>query len=144
MIPPRWAFRVLWAVDRALDRLTGGRFDSVRPGPPTLRLTTTGRRSGERRVCGVYYVVDDAGWAIVASNVGSDRDPAWWLNLQAHPDATVRLRGREHAVRARRATPAEEERLWPRLDEMNPAYREYRAATTRPMPVVILERKVGP
>jgi hypothetical protein len=47
------------------------------------------------------------------------------------------------AVRGRRATPEEEQRLWPRLDAMNPGYREYRAARTRPMPVVILERQVG-
>jgi deazaflavin-dependent oxidoreductase (nitroreductase family) len=143
VIPPRWAFRVLWSVDRALDRVTNGRFDSVRPGPPTLRLTTTGRRTGERRVNGVYYVVDDAGWAVVASNAGSDRDPGWWLNLQAHPEASVRIRGREHAVRGRRATSEEEQRLWPRLDAMNPGYREYRAVRSRPMLVVILERQVG-
>ena len=89
---------------------------------------------------GVYYVDVEGGWAVVPSNAGSPREPAWWLNLQAHPDGTVRVGRREHTIRARRATDAEELRLWPRLEAANPAYREYRAVAGRPIPIVILER----
>ncbi len=64
---------------------------------------------------GVYCVDLEGGWAVVPSNAGSPRQPAWWLNLQANPDATVRVAAREHAVRARRATEEEERRLWPHL-----------------------------
>lgn len=137
---PRAAYRLGWALDRLADRLSGGRCDTLRPGPPTLRLATIGRRSGERRENALYYLEVDGSYAVVASNAGSDRDPAWWQNLQQWPETTVRVDGRRIAIRARRATPIEESALWPRLEAMFGRYREYRAMATRPIPIVLLER----
>ena len=51
----------------------------MRPGPPTLRLTTIGRKSGEPRVNGLYYVERDGNLIVAASNAGDARVPAWWL-----------------------------------------------------------------
>lgn len=136
---PRAVYRASWVVDRVLDRLSGGRFDDVRPGPPTLRLTTIGRTSGQPRENGVYYLADGERLVVVASNAGSGRDPGWWRNLQAQPDAEVRLSRRLRRVRAREASPEEAAALWPRLDALNPRYAEYRAESGRPIPVVILE-----
>ena len=46
-------------------------------------------------------------------NGWADPEPAWWLNLQAHPDATIVLPdGSTRAVTARAADPAERARLW--------------------------------
>ena len=56
----------------------------------TLHLRTTGRRTGEARRTPLYYVEDGDNVAIVTSNGGRDDDPAWWLNLQATPDAADR------------------------------------------------------
>jgi deazaflavin-dependent oxidoreductase (nitroreductase family) len=94
-------------------------------------------------VNGVYYVADGERWAVVPSNAGSTREPAWWLNLQADPNARVRVGTVEYAARARVATPDEERRLWPRLEAMLPAYREYRAVAGRAIPIVLLERGNG-
>ena len=88
---------------------------------------------------GLYYVEHDGDLVVVASNAGDARVPAWWLNLQARPEATVRIGRRARHVRARQATPADEARLWPLLDRANPAYREYRRASSRHIPIVILE-----
>lgn len=142
MIPPRWLLRIIWAADRFLSRLSGGRLTlpSLSGGIlRTLFLRTVGRKSGEPRRNGLYYVEDGPDLAIVASNAGSDRDPAWWLNLQANPNAEVEVGNRVFPVHARRATPEEDARVWPRFVAGQAQYADYRSRTTRQIPVVILE-----
>ena len=137
---PRFVYRITWALDRLADRLTGGRWDAMRPGPPTIRLTTTGRRTGTTRENALYYLDHEGGFAVVASNAGSDRDPGWWLNLKAQPEASLRVRGRRIPVRARQASEEEARSLWPRFDELFWGYAQYRSQTSRPLPVVIFDR----
>ena len=76
---------------------------------------------------------------VVASNAGSESDPAWWRNLRAAPEAEAWLGPVRRPVRARRATREEVERLWPRLLEMYAGYEGYRRSVEREIPVVILE-----
>ncbi|MGH2489801.1 MAG: nitroreductase/quinone reductase family protein, partial [Candidatus Limnocylindria bacterium] len=86
--------RILWLEDRALSRLTGGRLSLPNRSGGALRtlfLRTVGRHSGKQRRNGLYYIEDGPNLAVVASNAGRDEDPAWWLNLQAHPDAEVEV-----------------------------------------------------
>jgi len=135
----RALLRVQWTLHRVLDRVTGGRYDTGRFGLPSLFLTTTGRRSGERRETALFYIERGSDMVVVASNAGSDKPPAWWLNLQANPNADVRRGRRRHAVRARAANAAEEAQLWPRLERGYRQYAEYRRGTTRHIPLVILE-----
>jgi F420H(2)-dependent quinone reductase len=97
----------------------------------------------ERR-SGLFYIEDGPAFVVVASNAGEDRDPSWWRNLQAHPDAEVEIGRRTLPVRARAATADEEARLWPRLDEGYPEYARYRAKVSRHMLVVILEPRGEP
>jgi deazaflavin-dependent oxidoreductase (nitroreductase family) len=75
----------------------------------------------------------------VASNAGHDQDPAWWLNLQAHPDAAVEVGKDVRQVHARQATPEEAARLYGRFVTGLPQYADYRRRTRREIPVVILE-----
>ena len=77
--------------------------------------------------------------AVLASNMGDARFPGWWYNLQASPEAGVRAGRRRVRVRARRAGPEEEERLWPRLEEVYSYYPDYRARAGREVPIVMLE-----
>ncbi len=148
MTLPRPVLRVVWAVHRAIRRVSDGRLGTTTASGDelgTLFLHTVGRKSGQPRANGRYYVVDGPDLVIVASNAGADTDPAWLLNLQDQPEAEVEIAGQRRNVRARAATDAEAARLWRRLDAANPDYATYRAGTGRPISVVILEpRSVAP
>jgi deazaflavin-dependent oxidoreductase (nitroreductase family) len=142
VIVPRPVLRVVWAAHKAIDRLSGGRLSTIRPTNRrvgTLFLTTIGRRSGQPRRNAIYFVEDGSNFVVVASNAGADLDPAWWRNLQATPEATVEIGRRAIRVRARLATDAERERLWPELVRRHSTFADYVRATSRPIPVVILE-----
>jgi len=142
MNPPRRLLRIFWLGDRVLSQLSGGR-TSVPNGSGgavrTLFLRTVGRTSGQPRRNGLYYVEDGPNLAVVASNAGEDEDPAWWLNLQANPDAEVEVGREVRPINARWATPDEEDRVYTRFVEALPQYAEYRRRTTRHIPVAILE-----
>ena len=122
-----------------LVRRSGGRLGRRFLGADVLVLRTTGRRSGEPREAPVFFVAHGDGFAVVASNAASPRPPAWWLNLQAEPDAEAYLAGAWRPVRARRASDEEAEALWPRLVKVYPGYDHYRSIATRELPVVVLE-----
>ncbi len=77
-----------------------------------MRLTTLGRRSGRPRVAILGYYEDGPNLVTLAMNGWADTAPAWWLNLQAHPDATVDVADGSRAVRARAAAGEDRERLW--------------------------------
>jgi deazaflavin-dependent oxidoreductase (nitroreductase family) len=106
---------------------------------PVLLLTTTGRRSGRARTTPLTYFEDGDALVIVASNGGEDSPPAWWLNLTAHPEATIVIGARSRSVTARAATDEERERLWPIITATHPGYAAYAQRTVRPIPVVLLE-----
>ena len=132
------SLRLFWRIHRAFMRLTAGRFGKVGP-MDALLLTTTGRKTGERRDVALNSASDGESYIVVASYVGEDRDPAWWKNLQADPMAEIRIGGRRLEVRARAADGAERDRLWARLVASDPAYAEYQRRTKRRLPVVMLE-----
>jgi deazaflavin-dependent oxidoreductase (nitroreductase family) len=112
---PRWLVRTIWITHRAVYRITGGRF-GLRTANPTrwgmLRLHTVGRRSGQERIAIVGYIEDGANIVTPAMNGWADPEPAWWLNLQTNPDATIELPDGTRRVTARAAVGEERERLW--------------------------------
>jgi F420H(2)-dependent quinone reductase len=123
-----------------LYSLTGGRFlPRWAEGMPVLSLTTTGRKSGKPRSTTVIYLEDGDSLVVMPSNAGSDAAPAWWLNLQANPDAEVQLGKERRPVRARRATAEEADRLWPRMRESYSGFEAYQQFTEREQPIVLLE-----
>jgi deazaflavin-dependent oxidoreductase (nitroreductase family) len=131
---PHWLIRLIWTLHRGLYSVTRGHFGLRTPTSQrwgTLRLTTVGRRTGRRRVVIVGYLEDGANLISPAMNGWMGPDPAWWLNLQANPDATVTLRtGEIRHVHARAADPEERQRLWKRLVDLgSSAYTDANAAT---------------
>jgi deazaflavin-dependent oxidoreductase (nitroreductase family) len=124
------------AVYRATGGLVGHRFPG---GPPMLLLDHRGARTGRRRTTPLVYVRDGDDVVIVASKGGHPRDPAWLGNLRAHPDAEIQVGRQRRPVRARLATPAERDRLWPKALATYPGYRGYQDRTDRQIPLVILE-----
>ncbi|MFN8535440.1 MAG: nitroreductase family deazaflavin-dependent oxidoreductase [Dehalococcoidia bacterium] len=115
-LPPRWLIRTFWVLHRTLHSLTGGRFGLWRPQAGkrfgTMRLTTLGRLTGRPRAAIVGYYEDGTRLVTLAMNGWAAPEPAWWLNLQAHRNATVELADGPRAVVARAATGAERDRLW--------------------------------
>jgi deazaflavin-dependent oxidoreductase (nitroreductase family) len=129
---------ISWKLHRFIYRSSGGRVGGAIGGTPVLLLITTGRRSGEPRPVTLTYFEDGERLVVVGSNAGEDRHPAWWLNLQEHPDATVQIGGSTTRVRAEEAAGEERERLWKELIRRNPAYEQYQLRTDRRIPVVLL------
>lgn len=109
-------------------------------GTVTLILTTTGRKSGEERKTPLIYQPHGDAWLIVASKGGAPEPPAWYLNLQDHPEARIQIKGDRFDVRARDATPEEQPGMWKTMVATWPQYDEYQEKTDRPIPVVVLER----
>lgn len=136
----RQGLRAFSALHIAAYRLSGGRIGGwLAPTTPVLLLTTRGRRSGKNRITPLIYLVDGADVVVVGSLGGSATAPAWWHNLQAYPAARVQVGRRRWTVRATEATGTERERLWEQLVEMFPRYAAYARATSRPIPVVVLQ-----
>jgi deazaflavin-dependent oxidoreductase (nitroreductase family) len=149
-LPPRVVIRAIWAGHRAIHRFTWGRRGLAHPKPGGqfgyLVLKTVGRRSGIARAAILGYIEDGPNLVTLAMNGWADPDPAWWLNLQARPDATVELKGgRTRAVRARRAEGAERERLLAELREHS-GYGDIDAFTSLRSPetaMVVLEPRAA-
>ena len=132
--------RVFSSLNRLFYEVSGGTLGGKLRGAPVLLLTTTGRKTGKRRTTPLLFLADTNDYILVASNGGSPTHPSWFLNLEANPDVEVHVKRDRKPMRARVATPAERERLWPRLVTMYPPYEQYQARTSREIPVVILER----
>lgn len=141
-LPPRWFVRLAWSVHRAMYRVSGGRVGLWRARFDrwgTLRLTTTGRRTGRQRSVILGYFEDGPNLISMAMNGWAADDPSWWLNLQANPDARVDLADGPRLVRAYAAEGAERSRLWARWREMNAKLDDYAALRPAETAVVILE-----
>jgi deazaflavin-dependent oxidoreductase (nitroreductase family) len=132
---------VVLVVHRRLYQVTRGLVGHRMLGVPTLLLTTRGRRTGRQRTVALVYVAEGDDLVVVASNGGSPTHPAWYLNLTADPGAQVRVGRASFAVTARDADAGERQRWWAMLNAVNrDRFDQYRARTTRRIPVVALRR----
>jgi deazaflavin-dependent oxidoreductase (nitroreductase family) len=123
------------AIYRRTGGLLGGRVREL----PVLLLTTTGRKSGQQRTQPLNYLRYGSSYVVTASNSGRDSYPAWFLNLQSDPHATVQVKRKVFPVVARVATEEEQARLWEDLTAKGRNYAEYRKMTDRQIPMLILE-----
>ncbi len=133
--------RAMNALHGAVIAASGGRL-GLRVGTmPTVRLTTTGRRSGaSRTVLLASPLVEGDAVVLVASRGGDDRHPDWYRNAIAHPAVEVQVAGGASVpMVAREAEGAERDALWKRLVAAEPRYARYQAKTTRVIPVLVLE-----
>ncbi len=122
-------------------RETGGKVGHQwREGSTVLLLTTTGRKTGDKRTIPLIYAQDGNRQVIVASKGGAPEHPGWYQNLQKTPDVEVQVKDEIFRARARTATGEERTRLWKAANKVWPHYDEYARKTTREIPVVVLER----
>ena len=142
-VPPRWFVVTAWYVHRLIVRASGRRRGLWAPRSGkwgALLLTTRGRRSGEPRRVIVGYYEDGPNLVTMAMNGWGAAEPAWWLNLQAHPEAVVELAGGERReVRGRAAVADEREPLWQRWRELDKGLDDLAARRPRETAVGVLE-----
>lgn len=134
----RLFLKTVGAIHRSVYRASGGRIAGSIQGVPVLLLTTKGRKSGKRRVTPLLYVADGEHVVVVASNGGSDRHPAWWLNICSEPAVEVEIGRRKTAMTASEAPAEERARLWTEFTSRYAGYEKYAARTDREIPVVVL------
>jgi deazaflavin-dependent oxidoreductase (nitroreductase family) len=133
-------FKVMNGVHRGLLAVTGGRFPRTLLGMASVELRTIGRKSGQTRAVMLASPIhDDTRVVLVASKGGDDRDPQWYRNLSANPDVEVLIDGTTRKMRARTATSAEKDALWPDIVAAYKYYDSYQKRADRDIPVVICE-----
>lgn len=140
-VPPRWFVRTAWVVHRAIYNVTRGRRGLWQPKPNkwgTMRVTTIGRKTGKERSVILGYYEDGADLVTMAMNGWAEGEPAWWLNLQAHPDAVAVLKDGPRDVVASVAVGAERKRLWARWQEMGDDVEGYSKLRSTETAVVVL------
>jgi deazaflavin-dependent oxidoreductase (nitroreductase family) len=120
---------------------TNGRPEHLTVRLRCLVLQTIGRNSGRVHCVALAYLPDGDAFIVLASNFGQDREPAWWRNLQARPDAIVHVGGRLVSVRAREITGPERDAMLSRAMTHNKQWRVYAATMRRTLPVIRLERE---
>jgi deazaflavin-dependent oxidoreductase (nitroreductase family) len=124
----------------AMYHLTGGRAYRGGPDSPAgfLQLTTTGRKSGQKRTVHLLYIRDGSAYVVTASNGGKQTNPGWYFNLRSNPQATIRVQDRELPVRAEVAGLEKRTELWTRLIQIAPFYSGYEKRAPREIPMVLL------
>jgi F420H(2)-dependent quinone reductase len=151
---PPWLIRSFGTVHHTFYRITGGRLGLSRPKPDrwgTMCLTTIGRHTGKERSAMLGYFEDGPNVVALAVNAWADAEPAWWLNLKAHPDARVELPDRLRPVRAHAAEGEERARLWAQWRELGDRSGEtlmadidgYLTRLSREPAVVVLEPRAA-
>jgi deazaflavin-dependent oxidoreductase (nitroreductase family) len=138
--------KVMSRVNTRVYRLTGGRVGKnwrigagFKKPVPICLLTTTGRKSGQPRTVPLCYLQDGATIVLVASQGGLPSNPQWYGNIKANPAVEIEIGKQRAAYRARTATAAERDRLWPELLELYADFASYQAWTERQIPVVLCE-----
>jgi deazaflavin-dependent oxidoreductase (nitroreductase family) len=145
LISKKTLIRAISAFHVFLFRLSRGRIGGRLANLPVLLLTTRGRKTGKRRTVPLCYLPvpspegRDPLYAIVGSYGGSPVAPAWYKNLQATSVAEIEVKGQRLSVLSRNAEAEQTAQLWLDFCECYPGYEVYQAATSRKIPIVLLE-----
>jgi deazaflavin-dependent oxidoreductase (nitroreductase family) len=137
-----WCIRRLTPLDHQLLLRSNGRFTIFGPiGVPLLLLTTTGRKSGQRRQVPLTCMREGDRLFLVGSNFGQAHHPAWSSNLVADPNAWVTMGGREIPVVATQLTGPERDRVFRQFADYASNYDAYRHRADREFRVFELKRR---
>jgi deazaflavin-dependent oxidoreductase (nitroreductase family) len=134
-------YKVGTTIHRALFNVSKGRIFGKAFGRIFIELVTIGRRSGKERSTMLSVPIVDGDRLVLVASFGDDRHPAWYLNLQANPEARATIAGSTRTMISRSATEEERAELWPQITSACEGYARYQERTERQIPVVILEPK---
>ncbi len=122
---------------RANGGYVGAPFNSDR----LVLLHHVGAKSGEARISPLMSFPDDAGWVVVASKGGAPENPAWFHNLQAHPETVIEFGTETIPVTASVIPQPERDERWAGITATNPGFASYEQKTSRTIPLVRLARR---
>jgi len=120
---------------RANKGIVGGPFEGMK----LLLLTTKGAKPERNIPLHLLYKEGDK-YVIIASKGGAPTNPAWYHNLLAHPEVTSEIGTEKLHVRASDTKDPERERLYDQQAEQYPGFKDYKAKTSRVIPVLLLEK----
>ena len=112
-------------------------------GLPVVMVTTRGAKTGKARTVPLLYIQGDDTpdeFAVVGTNFGQSRIPAWHGNLTAHPEARCTFEGVTKPYLAHAANEDEYARYWRLAEETYlgfPKYRQ-RIADRRQIPIMVM------
>ena len=107
---------------------------------PSLLLTTTGRKSGEKFLFPLFYGKSGNSYFIVASKGGAPDHPGWYKNILANPEVEIQVGTEKTKAKARIAEGAERQAMWTDALTFWPPYADYQVkAGSRQIPVVVLD-----
>jgi deazaflavin-dependent oxidoreductase (nitroreductase family) len=112
-------------IDTVLARLTGGRVNTGMGLVPVVFMTARGARSGAERTVPLVYFTDGGDVILMASSFGRPKYPAWYRNLKANPDVTLRVGRRSGRYRAREVEGPEHDELFERAKLLYRGYGNY-------------------
>lgn len=133
--------KLFWWMHLKLYLWSKGRIGGSMRGLPVLILITKGKKTGLLRTKALMYLPYGNNFVVIASNLGKENHPGWWINLMAQPNASAQIAGLQYTVHAREAQGEERENLWQALSEKSSDYEQYRSWAKRRIPIVILERQ---
>lgn len=110
---------------------------------PMLLVTTTGARTGQPRTSPLMFATLSGRTVVIASNMGADRQPDWYVNLLANPGVTVEMDGEEWLGIATTVSGDDRAQLWEALVAAYPFFTDHQARTSREIPLVDLRRDTG-
>jgi len=140
-MPSDAALKAMNTIHRVILKVSFGHLGWSASNMPVLELTTTGRKSGQKRAVMLTSPLQEGDtYVVVASRGGDDTHPAWFLNLRDDPEVEVAVQGGpKRPMRARVATADERADLWPRVTADHQNYAGYQTKTDREIPLVLLE-----
>jgi len=117
---------------------SGGTKANTLHGKPVIVLTSLGATSGKLRKTALMRVEHEGRYAVVASQGGAPKNPAWYRNVVEHPHVELQDGAVKKDYIAHEATGAERDEWWARANEVWPAYAGYQTKTDRLIPVFVL------
>ena len=121
---------------RENNGVVGGSFANA----PLILVTHTGAKTGTKRTSPLVYTRDDDRIVLIASKGGAPTHPHWYLNMTANPQVTVELPGETFEATVTEVRGEERDRLYQAQAAQMPNFDDYAKATSRAIPVLVLER----
>lgn len=131
---------ILHRVDNFALKITKGGYTVTEAvGLPVVQLITIGAKTGRPRSTPLVGLFEGEKILLIGSNLGQNRNPAWYYNLKANPKCTVLYKRRARKYSSRETAGEERERCWQTAVSWYAGYEKYQERVARLVPVIVLE-----